>query len=125
MPSWQPNWNNVNWNYGAANDAVNELRRAADLLEESVSRRSRAADTARQEWRGRYRDEFDRDLDEMLRRARELADQMRNKAREIDNASQRAREEQRYRERERTRWENEKREEQRREEERRKSEKNK
>jgi len=119
MPNWQPNWNNVNWNHGAAGDAANELRRAADLLDETAASRSRAADKARLEWRGRYRDEFDHELAEMLRRARELAEQMRNKARDIDNAGQRAREEQRRRERDRDRWEAE-----RREEERRKAEKN-
>jgi len=121
MPSWQPNWNNVNWNHGAAGDAANELRRAADLLEETAARRKHAADTARREWRGRYRDEFDHNLDDMLRRARELAERMRHKAREIDDAGNRAREQQRHRERERERWHHEKREEERREEEQRKS----
>jgi uncharacterized protein YukE len=113
MPSWQPNWNNVTWDYGAANDAVRELRRAADLLDETRDQRRRAADKARQEWRGRYRDEFDRDLDEMLRRASELAEQMRNKARQIEDASNRARDQQRFRESERARWEAERREEER------------
>lgn len=118
MPNWQPNWNNVDWNYGAANDAVRELRRAADLLDEMAGQRRRVADKALQEWRGRYRDEFERDLAEMLRRSSELAAEMRQKAGEIENASNRVREEQRYRERERDRWHEERREEERRERER-------
>lgn len=118
MPNWQPNWNNVDWNYGAANDAVRELRRAADLLDEMAGRRRRVADKALQEWRGRYRNEFERDLAEMLRRSSELAAEMRQKAGEIENASNRVREEQRHRERERDRWHEERREEERRERER-------
>jgi len=117
MPNWQPNWNNVIWNYGAANDAANELRRSADMLEDTAGRRKRAADVARQEWRGRYRDEFDRDLASMLDRAYRLAQQMREKARQIDQASQRAEAEQTRRVRDRDRWEAERREEKRREDE--------
>jgi len=125
MPNWNPNWNNVTWNEGAARDAANELRRSADLLEETAARRLRAADVARAEWRGRYREQFDGDLTQMLRRARELAEQMRNKARAIDDATRRAKEEQRHRERERERWRAEKRDEERRERERREREKRK
>ncbi|HRN66988.1 MAG TPA: hypothetical protein PK205_04595 [Promineifilum sp.] len=115
MPNWQPNRSDVVWDWGAANDAANELERAAGLLDELTARRRRAADTAREEWRGRYRDEFDRDLDEMLRRAGELADQMRRKAREIRGAADRARDQQNFRVSERNRWESERREEERRE----------
>jgi uncharacterized protein YukE len=122
MPSWQPNWNDVNWNYGAAHDAVNELRRAASLLDDTADRRRRAADVARQEWRGRYRQEFDHELDGMLRRSRELADQMRRKAQQIEDASRRVQQEQDHRQRERDRWNAERREEERRERERREQE---
>ncbi len=115
MPNWQPNRSDVVWDWGAANDAANELERAAGLLDELTARRRRAADAAREEWRGRYRDEFDRDLDEMLRRAGELADQMRRKAREIRGAADRARDQQNFRVSERNRWESERREEERRE----------
>lgn len=115
MPNWQPNRSDVVWDWGAANDAANELERAAGLLDELTARRRRAADAAREEWRGRYRDEFDRDLDEMLRRAAELADQMRRKAREIRGAADRARDQQNFRVSERNRWESERREEERRE----------
>lgn len=115
MPNWQPNRSDVVWDWGAANDAANELERAAGLLDELTARRRRVADTACEEWRGRYRDEFDRDLDEMLRRAAELADQMRRKAREIRGAADRARDQQNFRVSERNRWESERREEERRE----------
>jgi uncharacterized protein YukE len=124
MPNWNPNWNNVIWDYGDANGAANELRRGANLLDETAARRKRAADVAQQEWRGRKREQFDRDLGEMLRRARELADQMRSRAQAIDDASQRVREEQRHRQRERERWYEEKKEEDRIERERRESEQN-
>ena len=41
MPNWQPNWNNVVWDWGAANEAIAALHRAAGRLEESVGERQR------------------------------------------------------------------------------------
>jgi uncharacterized protein YukE len=109
-PNWNPNREKVKWDYGAASEAANELRRAASLLRETATRRSAAAEAAKAEWRGRYREEFDRKLSDMLRQAREMADQMERKAREIESASERARAEERRRRDEIERWEREKKE---------------
>lgn len=117
MPNWQPNWNNVRWDWGAANAASAALRRSADKLDTFAHERSRVAGDAQREWRGRYRQEFDQQLQAMLNRSANLAAEMRHAAGRIDQASSRAWEEQRHRERERERWHREKREEERRREE--------
>lgn len=113
MPAWEPNWNNVRWDHGAADDAALALRRAADLLEETAARREQLAREAQAEWKGRFREEFDERLVYMLRRARQLAQEYRAKATEILQKSQMAYEEQKHRERERERWRREKEEEER------------
>ena len=118
MPNWKPNRDKVKWDYGAASDAANELRRAAALLRDATVRRRASADVAKAEWRGRFRDQFDHDLTTMVNRALELADQMESKAREIEGASERAQAEEKRRRSEIERWEREKREEERRERER-------
>ncbi len=113
MPDWSPNWNDVRWDWGVAEDAIRHLRRAADLLEERTGERSRVAAEAQREWRGQYREEFDERLKEMVRRAREIADEFRHAADHISWASHRAWEEQQRRESARARWWDEKREEER------------
>ncbi|MEM4202929.1 MAG: hypothetical protein QXS54_02550 [Candidatus Methanomethylicaceae archaeon] len=114
MPNWQPNWNNVRWDWGAANAASTALRRAADKLDAFAYERARMAAEAQREWRGRYRQEFDEQLRALLTRSATLAAEMRHAAARIDQASVRAWEEQRHRERERERWRREKEEEDRR-----------
>ena len=114
MPNWQPNWENVRWDWGAADEASGALRRAADKLDASVAERTSVAREAQAEWRGGYRDKFDVDLDHMVRRARDLANQYRQAAGRIASASRRAYEEQRHREHERERWHREEEDEERR-----------
>lgn len=114
MPNWQPNWDDVRWNWGAASEAAAALRSAAGKLEATLADRLRYAASAQREWRGRYRDEFDVALDRMARRARDLAAHFRDAADRIASASARAREEQRHREHERERWHREKEDEERR-----------
>ena len=122
MPNWQPNWNNVRWDWGAASAAASSLRRAADKLDATAQERQRAATEAQREWRGRYREEFDEQLRNMLRRATELAAEFRYMAHRIEQASQNAWAEQRHRESERRRWHSEKRKEEERERRRREEE---
>ena len=118
MPSWQPNWNDVHWDYGAAREAAAALRRAADLIEGMTADRRHAAAAAQADWQGRHRERFDGELDRMVSQAHDLAHECRLAADRIDRATDRARDEQHHRERERERWRQEKQEEERRERER-------
>lgn len=109
MPSWNPNWSNVHWDWGAADAAARALRNAADQLDSLTDARLREARSAQAQWRGRFRVRFDDDLTRWVRKARNVAAQFRHKADQIHGASQRAREEQHQRESERRRWWDEKR----------------
>ena len=111
MPNWQPNWQDVHWNYAAADRAADELDRAADELESTSKARQQTADNAAAEWRGTYRRWFDRQTTEALRAAWWQAGEFREAAARIRRATQWARDEQARRERERERWRREKAEE--------------
>jgi len=108
MPNWEPNWQDVRWDHGAAQDAISALRRVADLLDQTAAERARVAQDATAQWRGRYREEFDEHLERMLRRAHDLARECREASNRIAQADQGAYEEQKRRERERERWRAEK-----------------
>jgi hypothetical protein len=108
VPSWQPNWENVRWNYAAADRAASELERTADALDRTSSARSQVADRATAEWRGAYRVRFDQQLLDTLGSAWQLAGSYRESAARIRQASQWARDEQARRERDRERWRQEK-----------------
>ena len=108
MPNWQPNWDNVRWDDGAADSAVAALRHAADLLDDTAGDRERVANEARAEWRGRYRDEFEERFSGLASHARQLSAQYRDAAAQVVRASQSAQQEQRRREVERARWQMEK-----------------
>ena len=114
MPNWQPNWNNVRWDWGAADAAAAALRHAAGLLDGTAQERSGVPRDAQAEWRGLHRERFDGELTQILKRARDLAVECRAAADHIASASRRAHEEQRHRERERDRWRREKEDEERR-----------
>lgn len=108
MPNWQPNWQDVRWDYAAADRATSELDQAADTLDRTSTSRGDAADRARAEWRGAYRARFDMQLMDALGSAWQLAGTFRESAARIRQASARAREEQASRERARQRWYQEK-----------------
>jgi uncharacterized protein YukE len=114
MPNWQPNWNDVRWNWGAADTAASALRHAAGVLDATADERAGVARDAQAEWRGLFRDRFDRELAEILNRGHALADDCRAAADRVASASKRAADEQRHRERGRERWRREKEDEDRR-----------
>jgi len=117
MPNWSPNWNDVRWNWAAADAASTALRQAAGLLDATADERAGVAREAQAEWRGIFRDRFDIEFAQILGRGRALAEECRAAAERVTSASQRAANEQRHRERERARWRREKEEEDRRREE--------
>ncbi len=104
MPNWEPNWQDVRWDHGAAEEAMAALRRTADLLDQMAQERARVAREATAEWRGRYREEFDAHFEQMQRRARELAEECRHAASRIAWADHQAYVEQKRREWDRERW---------------------
>lgn len=108
MPNWQPNWENVHWNYAAADRAANQLDRTADELGTTSSARQQVATEATAEWRGVFRTRFELQLGGTLREAWNLAGAFREAAARIRQATQWAREEQARRERDRERWRQEK-----------------
>ncbi len=108
MPSWQPNWGDVRWDYAAADRAASELERAAETLDRTSSSRGAASERATAQWRGAYRARFDVQLRDTLGSAWHLAGIYRESAARIRQASARAREEQASRERARERWRQEK-----------------
>jgi len=118
MPNWSPNWENVRWDWGAADAAMAALRRVADRLDATANENVRIAGPAQAEWRGARRLRFDDDLASTVRKEHALADECRRMAGRISDASSAAHREQDKRERDRRRWEEEKREEERRERER-------
>jgi hypothetical protein len=89
----------VRWNHTDADAAVRALRAAARMLRTTRGDRQRAAQDATEEWRGKYRDEFDQYLRWVLYRAENLAGRYEDAARSIVNASEEARKEQARRER--------------------------
>ena len=108
MPNWQPNWQDVRWDWGAADRAATELERAAEDLDRTSAARSQAAERATADWLGAYRNQFDAQLSATLGTAWHLAMTFREAAARIRQASLRAREEQASRERARQRWHQEK-----------------
>ena len=111
MPNWQPNWEDVHWNYAAADRAAGELERAAEDLESTCGERRGVAEASDAEWRGANRGRFDPRDTEAMRGAWWQAGVFREEAARIRRASQWARDEQARRERERERWRREKAEE--------------
>lgn len=108
MPNWQPNWQDVRWNWAAADRAASELDRAADEIDRTSSARANSSERATAYWRGAFRSRFDAQLSDTLGSAWMLASSYRDAAARIRRASARERDEQNRRERDRTRWYQEK-----------------
>lgn len=108
VPNWQPNWQDVRWDFAAADRAASELDRAAEDVDRTLAARNEAAQRATAEWRGAYRMQFDAQLDGTRRTARYLAGTFRDAATRIRQASGQAMQEQASRERARERWRQEK-----------------
>jgi hypothetical protein len=108
VPDWQPNWQDVRWDWGAADRAASELERAAAELDQTSAARSQASDRATADWLGAYRSQFDAQLAGTLGTAWRLAGTYREAAARVRQASVRATEEQAQRVRDRDRWRREK-----------------
>ncbi|MEM8535617.1 MAG: hypothetical protein AAGF95_32600 [Chloroflexota bacterium] len=108
MPN--PNWNDVRWNWGVANESAARLYQVADELE-YLSTQRHIRSTSALEWSaGPYRDTFQAGLTNKMHTNQRLADACRTLANRINSLSEQAREEQSRREHERDRWRQEQRE---------------
>ncbi|NOK57371.1 MAG: hypothetical protein GFH27_549309n106 [Chloroflexi bacterium AL-W] len=99
-----PNWNDVHWNWGAAEEAANTLIRIANELGELRQRRGEKATLVLEEADGPYRDTFSEGFDTKDLVSRGISFDCYRLANRINSLSEQAREEQNRRERERERW---------------------
>lgn len=109
MPSWTPDWTNVQFDHAKAQRAADELRRCATMLDDQTDHRVRLARIAQNEWRGRSRERFDDELARITTRAAWLVASLRALAADIERSADIARVDQHRRERDRARWHEERR----------------
>ena len=104
MPSWQPYWSDVVFDYGAAEAAASGLDRAAAQVRESYDSSSREDQRRSREWMGGHRRSFERDFGGCTESASGDIDAFRFDAARIRNAAAAARYEQWHREQSREQW---------------------
>ncbi len=98
MSELRANEADVRFDFEAADRLAARLRTAAAELENQIGWRGALAGAARQEWRGRYAEQFDDRMRLCLDDARALAQSMRNGAAMVDDLARQARDEQARRE---------------------------
>ncbi len=103
----EPNWKDVRWDHGAADEAAAALRRAAAELERARDDDARLAMEAATEWRGDSREDFEQRRRPLHAELGDLAAACRDAAEHVRRASAQASAEQRRREAEREAWERE------------------
>lgn len=105
-----PNWNDVCWNWAAAEEAVNKLHHVANELTNLRQTRGEKATLVLEEASGPYRDQFSEGFDTKELVIRGICFDCYRLASRISALSEQAREEQNRRERARERWRQEQRE---------------
>lgn len=106
MPDWQPNWDDVVFDHGRAQAAVDACNGMAGALDSVVTGfvGENTKLVAGGEWRGRYRTDFDREMPQIETAATGAVDDLRALAAAITTAMGAARREQAHRVSERERW---------------------
>jgi uncharacterized protein YukE len=89
---------NVKFGWVEAESLAAELRSAATTLDAQVTERNRIKGPAREEWRGKFAEEFDGRVELCAGDAGRLADALRDAATKLDELTRLAREEQERRE---------------------------
>jgi len=103
-PPWQPNWSNVRFDPGLAQNAISALNNAAAEVEAVTKERTDLANTARQHWQGRYRREFDERFNATAQVAGQLALDLRQAASNLQQAGVQAQQDQQARAQQRDQW---------------------
>jgi hypothetical protein len=107
MPNWQPNWENVTYDFAAADDAIADCRACIGFMEQREVVLGPPRRKATEQWRGRYREEFDRETLHLEGLANQVIHELHDSIRAISNETDAARNEQHRRVLERLRWEDE------------------
>ncbi len=74
MVAWQPNWNDVDFDFYGAEDGIDRARRCRRVLEDRDHVVALPLNEARREWRGTKRVAFDEEEDRLTRRTHALID---------------------------------------------------
>jgi uncharacterized protein YukE len=111
VPNWQPDWEDVQFQHGAASEAAAACRRAAHELDTVATTFARARRTLETEgqWQGNARDDFDTEASEIPGEISDTRDALNRLAGQLADASAAAHAEQAGREAQRQRWYNERR----------------
>jgi hypothetical protein len=112
MPAWQPNWNDVTFDFAAAEAAIVECRLAREVLQTRDTVLSGPLAQAREQWRGAKRIEFDETEAALGRDVDRLIDELRDAEQSLYADIAQANNEQTVRVRARAKWFEELREEQ-------------
>jgi hypothetical protein len=104
MPTWQPIWDDVYFDYGAAEEAISNCQGCLAFMEQREYALAPAREQATHEWRGRYRKEFDEENIYLQHLAREVVEQLYEAIRHIRAEIDAANAEETFRIRERQRW---------------------
>lgn len=104
MPSWQPNWQDVEFDHGKCEAAVAACIAAASQLEAAQGPLDSAATEAQVDWTGNTVDEFRTASDDADGERESLAEQLRDLASSLEAGAEAATAEQTARENDRERW---------------------
>ena len=94
-------FDDLHWDQPVAEETIAALRRVANILDVATHERAYGSRDATDEWHGRYRDEFDHLLEQLLNRSMRLAADFRDVADQIALANQRVLEERQHRQQQR------------------------
>lgn len=112
MPVWQPDWNDVEFDFAGAEAAIAECRRARECLQTRDAVLAAPLARAREQWRGAKRVTFDETERSLAREIAGLIEELRAVEQGLYADMARASNEQATRVRARAQWHNELREEQ-------------
>lgn len=104
MPSWQPNWTDVEFDDAAAHRLVTTYEHVADRLEGHADARGSSAARALADWQGQARDSAEPVLTEVTDRLEDLVRSLRGDANDVADSARLARQEQARRVDDRARW---------------------
>jgi hypothetical protein len=106
MPNWDPNWEDVQFDHAAAQDAANECTLAAGALDNAATGAATARTTLTNNgsWYGAHQVEFHVAEENLRTEMGQTRLELLELARHIADAANRARAQQVFRESERARW---------------------